>query len=137
MIHCRTGNLSGGNKRKLVVAMCLIGAPPVIFLDEPSAGMDPDARRKMWAIITNVALKKKQSTVILTTHSMDEAQALCSQAVIMTNGIYRVCGTIGRIKELYGRGFDVSCELRSPEFEELRPMFTYFNSEPHLSLIHI
>lgn len=78
-VHKRAGNLSGGNKRKLVIAMSLVGTPPVLFLDEPSAGMDPEARRNMWSIIQNVATKKKQTTVILTTHSMDECEALCSK----------------------------------------------------------
>ena len=50
-MHKRSGNLSGGNKRKLVIAMSLIGVPAVMFFDEPSAGMDPQARRNMWSII--------------------------------------------------------------------------------------
>jgi ABC-type multidrug transport system ATPase subunit len=70
----RAGNLSGGNKRKLVIAMSMIATPRVIFLDEPSAGMDPEARRNMWSIIQNVATKSKHSTVILTTHGMDECE---------------------------------------------------------------
>merc|ERR1719253_881322 len=90
----RAYNLSGGNKRKLVIAMSLIGAPPVLFLDEPSAGMDPEARRNMWSIIQRIATKKKHSTVILTTHSMDECEALCSKVVIMTTGVYRTLGSI-------------------------------------------
>lgn len=90
----RAGNLSGGNKRKLVVAMSLIGAPPVLFLDEPSAGMDPEARRKMWSIIQRIATKQKHSTVVLTTHSMDECEALCSKVAIMTHGILRTIGTV-------------------------------------------
>lgn len=73
-VHKRAGNLSGGNKRKLVIAMSLLAMPPVLFLDEPSAGMDPGARRTMWSIIQNVATKNKNSTVVLTTHSMDECE---------------------------------------------------------------
>ena len=55
----QAGTLSGGNKRKLSVAMALLGSPPVVLLDEPSAGMDPEARRYMWNIIANVSQKKK------------------------------------------------------------------------------
>jgi len=56
--------------------------------------MDPQARRNMWSIIQRVATKNKKSTVILTTHSMDECEALCSNIAIMTNGVYRTYGTI-------------------------------------------
>lgn len=68
-----SGTLSGGNKRKLSVAMAMIGNPRIVFLDEPSTGMDPKARRFMWKVISRVATEKKNSTVILTTHSMEEA----------------------------------------------------------------
>jgi ABC-type multidrug transport system ATPase subunit len=66
-----SGTLSGGNKRKLSVAMAMIGNPRIIFLDEPSTGMDPKARRFMWRVISRVATEKKNATVILTTHSME------------------------------------------------------------------
>lgn len=68
-----SGNLSGGNKRKLSVAMAIIGNPDIIFLDEPSTGMDPKARRFMWKIISRITVERKQSTVLLTTHAMEEA----------------------------------------------------------------
>lgn len=65
-----SGTLSGGNKRKLSVALAMIGNPSIIFLDEPSTGMDPKARRFMWKVISRITTERKQSTVILTTHSM-------------------------------------------------------------------
>lgn len=65
-----TGTLSGGNKRKLSVACAVIGDPSIIFLDEPSTGMDPQARRFMWRVISQIATVKRKSTIILTTHSM-------------------------------------------------------------------
>jgi ABC-type multidrug transport system ATPase subunit len=114
----RAGQLSGGNKRKLVIAMSLIGTPPVLFLDEPSAGMDPEARRNMWSIIQNVATKKKQTTVILTTHSMDECEALCSKVVIMSLGVYRCFGEIPKIKAKYGAGYDFFVKLIVPSQEQ-------------------
>jgi len=114
----RAGNLSGGNKRKLVVAMSMIGAPPIIFLDEPSAGMDPQARRKMWNIIQNIASKSKKSTVILTTHSMDECEALCSKVGIMTDGLFRCYGNIQRIKQQYGKGFDLFVKFQRADLED-------------------
>jgi len=75
--------LSGGNKRKLSVAMAMIGNPPIVFLDEPSTGMDPKAKRFMWQIISKISTLRKQSAVILTTHSMEEAEALSTKLGIM------------------------------------------------------
>ena len=77
---------SGGNKRKLSVAMALLGRPPIVFLDEPSSGMDPYARRFMWSVIGDITKVKKNSTVILTTHSMEEAEALSTKLAIMVEG---------------------------------------------------
>jgi len=86
--------LSGGNKRKLQVAICILGNPPIILLDEPSAGMDPEARRFMWSVIEKISQKDKKSAVILTTHSMDEAEALCTKMGIMVRGgIFRCFGS--------------------------------------------
>ena len=88
------GTLSGGNKRKLSVAMCVLGNPPVIFLDEPSAGMDPQARRFMWTVVSNISKKKKKSAVILTTHSMEEVEALSDKIGIMVRGgLFRCFGS--------------------------------------------
>mmetsp|Transcript_21756 Transcript_21756/g.21480 ORF Transcript_21756/g.21480 Transcript_21756/m.21480 type:complete len:157 (+) Transcript_21756:186-656(+) len=72
----RCEKLSGGNKRKLSVAMAIIGNPPIVFLDEPSTGMDPKAKRFMWSVISKISTLRKKSTIILTTHSMEEAEAL-------------------------------------------------------------
>jgi ABC-type multidrug transport system ATPase subunit len=62
------GSLSGGNKRKLSVAIALIGDPSIVFLDEPSTGMDPVARRFMWTVIARIATMNKQCSIMLTTH---------------------------------------------------------------------
>ena len=86
-------NLSGGNKRKLSVAMAMIGNPPIVFLDEPSTGMDPRAKRFMWSIISRISTLRKKSTVILTTHSMEEAEALCTKMGIMVNGRFKCYGS--------------------------------------------
>ena len=90
-----------------------MAAPPVVFLDEPSAGMDPEARRNMWRIIQTVATKNKTSTVVLTTHSMDECEALCSKVVIMTEGVFRCFGTVPHVKSIYGKGFDLFVKLKT------------------------
>ena len=88
------GTLSGGNKRKLSVAMAIIGNPPIILLDEPSAGMDPGARRFMWQVVEKISQRDKKSAVILTSHSMEEAEALSTKLGIMVRGgIFRCFGT--------------------------------------------
>lgn len=92
--HKLAGTLSGGNKRKLSVAMALIGNPPIILLDEPSAGMDPEARRFMWQVVEKISQRDKKSAVILTTHSMEEAEALSTKLGIMVRGgIFRCMGS--------------------------------------------
>ncbi|GMF52592.1 unnamed protein product [Phytophthora lilii] len=77
------GSLSGGNKRKLSVAIAMIGSPKILFLDEPSTGMDPVSRRFMWDVISEIPTYNKESTVVLTTHSMEECEALCTRVGIM------------------------------------------------------
>lgn len=97
-------NLSGGNKRKLCVAMSLIGTPKILFLDEPSAGVDPLSRRFLWGMIRQISECDKASTVILTTHSMEECEALCTRTAIMVNGVFRCIGPNTRIRNNYGKG---------------------------------
>jgi len=88
------GTLSGGNKRKLSVGMAIIGNPPIVLLDEPSAGMDPEARRFMWSVVEKISQRDKKSAVILTTHSMEEAEALSTKMGIMVRGgIFRCFGS--------------------------------------------
>ena len=88
------GQLSGGNKRKLSVAIAIVGSPPIILLDEPSAGMDPKARRFMWEVVANIA-SNKTSAVILTTHSMEEAEALSTKVGIMVKGgVFKCFGSV-------------------------------------------
>jgi ABC-type multidrug transport system ATPase subunit len=113
------GTLSGGNKRKLCVAIAMIGDPEIILLDEPSAGMDPEARRFMWNVIAEIAQTRKQATVVLTTHSMEECEALCNKITIMVNGAFRCIGTHKEVKELYGQGRELSLKLISPTKEEV------------------
>lgn len=96
------GTLSGGNKRKLSVAIAMLGNPPIIFLDEPSNGMDPEARRFMWAVIQKISTQRKKSSVILTTHSMEEAETLCRRMGIMVKGRFKCLGTSTGIKDRYG-----------------------------------
>lgn len=97
------GTLSGGNRRKLSTAIALIGNPPLIFLDEPTSGMDPKARRFLWSCIQDII--KGGGCVILTSHSMEECQALCTKLTVMVSGTFRCFGTSQHLKEKYGRGY--------------------------------
>ncbi|KAG7263275.1 hypothetical protein CRUP_000329, partial [Coryphaenoides rupestris] len=87
---------SGGNKRKLSTAMALIGCPPVIFLDEPTTGMDPKARRFLWDCILSII--RDGRSVVLTSHSMEECEALCTRMAIMVNGRFKCLGSIQHLK---------------------------------------
>jgi ATP-binding cassette subfamily A (ABC1) protein 3 len=120
------GSLSGGNKRKLSVAMALIGNPPVIFLDEPSAGMDPKARRFMWAVIAKISTQRKNSAVILTTHSMEEAEALSTNMGIMVEGQFKCFGSKQHIKNKFGTGYQVEVKIKVPSNEEINEIINEF-----------
>jgi len=99
--------------------MALIGDPQLVLLDEPSAGMDPKARRFMWSVIQEISMARKQAAVILTTHSMEECEALCNRAVIMVNGQFRTIGTHVEIKRAYGQGRELVVKLVPPSKEEM------------------
>uniref|UniRef100_A0A9J7YWA7 P-type phospholipid transporter n=1 Tax=Cyprinus carpio carpio TaxID=630221 RepID=A0A9J7YWA7_CYPCA len=97
------GTYSGGNKRKLSTAIALIGCPPLVFLDEPTTGMDPKARRFLWDCILSVI--KEGRSVILTSHSMEECEALCTRMAIMVNGQFKCLGSIQHLKSRFGDGY--------------------------------
>lgn len=113
------GSLSGGNKRKLSVAIAMLGSPDLLFLDEPSTGMDPHARRFLWDVILQVSVQSRKTTVMLTTHSMDECEALCSKVGIMVGGRLRCYGSIPHLKERFGDGFLLECKMQSPTSDEI------------------
>lgn len=110
-----TGELSGGNKRKLSVALSLLGGPRVVFLDEPSAGMDPVARRGLWTAIETVA---DNCAVVLTTHHLEEVEALAQRVAIMVDGTLRCIGTKSHLKHKYGSGFEMSVRVKAEENRE-------------------
>lgn len=108
-----TRGLSGGNKRKVSTAIALIGSPQIVFLDEPSTGVDPSSRRKMWDVIASVCAEK-DSCVVLTTHSMEECEALCTRVGIMVSGELKCLGSVEHLKQKFGQGFTVEVKLREP-----------------------
>ena len=87
----RVGGLSGGQKQRLAMACALVGNPELLFLDEPTTGLDPQARRNLWDLVDE--LKKAGRTIILTTHYMDEAERLCDRVAIMDHGKIIALGT--------------------------------------------
>jgi ATP-binding cassette subfamily A (ABC1) protein 3 len=118
-IDTRANQLSGGNRRKLSVAMALIGNPPLIFLDEPSTGVDPQAKRFMWNIISKISTQRKKSAVIITTHSMEEAEALCTKMGIMVSGEFKCFGSATHVKDKYGTGYELEIKVRELNEEEV------------------
>ncbi|XP_071529902.1 phospholipid-transporting ATPase ABCA3-like [Panulirus ornatus] len=102
---------SGGNRRKLSTAMALVGSPPLVFLDEPTSGVDPVSRRRVWTAISQ-AISNGQS-VVLTSHSMEECEALCSRIIIMSRGNLRCIGTTGHLKAKFGQGYNLQVKLRT------------------------
>jgi ABC-2 type transport system ATP-binding protein len=87
----RIGTLSGGQKQRLAMATALVGDPELLFLDEPTTGLDPQARRHLWDLVDG--LKSAGRTIILTTHYMDEAERLCDRVAIMDHGKVIALGT--------------------------------------------
>ncbi|POM80172.1 ABC transporters ABCA family, partial [Phytophthora palmivora] len=112
-----TQGLSGGNKRKVSTAIALLGRPRVVFLDEPSTGVDPSSRRKMWDVIARVCStdgnRDGGACVVLTTHSMEECEALCSRVGILVSGRLKCLGSVEHLKQKFGRGYTVDITLRA------------------------
>ncbi|NXL33768.1 ABCA3 protein, partial [Glaucidium brasilianum] len=109
---------SGGNKRKLSAGIALIGGPPVIFLDEPSTGMDPVARRLLWDAVTRT--RECGKSIIFTSHSMEECEALCTRLAIMVNGQFKCLGSPQHLKSKFGSGYTLLAKTRSEEEGELQ-----------------
>lgn len=113
------GTYSGGNKRKLSVALAMIGEPSIVFLDEPSTGMDPIAKRFMWTIISDIVTKREKCSLILTTHSMEECEALCTRIGIMVGGVLRCLGSAQKLRSRYGNGFQLEFSLKLPNATDI------------------
>jgi ABC-type multidrug transport system ATPase subunit len=103
------GKYSGGNKRKLSTAIALIGDPPILFLDEPTTGMDPGTRRYLWDVLTGVT--REGRSIILTTHSMEECEALCTRLTIMVNGEFKCLGSIQHLKSKFSDGYTLQAKV--------------------------
>uniref|UniRef100_A0A9J8AQC3 P-type phospholipid transporter n=1 Tax=Cyprinus carpio carpio TaxID=630221 RepID=A0A9J8AQC3_CYPCA len=120
------GSYSGGNMRKLSTAMALIGGPPVVFLDEPTTGMDPKARRALWNCILSII--KEGRSVVLTSHSMEECEALCTRMAIMVNGRFRCLGSVQHLKNKFGDGYTIILRVAGAD-PQLEPVMEFIERE--------
>jgi ABC-2 type transport system ATP-binding protein len=110
--------LSGGQKQRFSIATTLINQPKIIFLDEPTTGLDPQARRNLWELIKNI--RDKGTTVIITTHYMDEAEQLCDRVAIMDEGkIIAIDSPDKLIDELVATGFERPKVTKSANLEDV------------------
>lgn len=112
-VNDRVKNLSGGQKQRLAIALALVNDPKVIFLDEPTTGLDPQARRTLWDIV--LRLKEKGKTIILSTHYMDEAHVLCDRVCLMDRGEIIALDTPRNL--VLNLQSDSAIEFRLPELE--------------------
>merc|ERR1712087_1036999 len=115
---------SGGMKRKLSVACATIGSPQIVFLDEPSTGMDPVSRRALWKVISRMVRGRssmhdnEKTAVILTTHSMEECEALCPRIGIMAGGKLRCLGSAQHLKNRFGQGYQIEMKVKDPKVDD-------------------
>ncbi|KAL1779811.1 ATP-binding cassette sub-family A member 17 isoform X1 [Sigmodon hispidus] len=115
---------SGGNKRMLSTGIALIGDPAVIFLDEPSTGMDPVARHLLWDIVARA--RESGKTVVITSHSMEECEALCTRLAIMVQGQFKCLGSPQHLKSKYGSGYSLQAKVQSGGKQEVLEQFKAF-----------
>ena len=116
--HTRSVYLSGGNRRKLSLALALLGNKSVIFLDEPSAGMDASAKRFLWNRVKAVVASGR--SVLLTSHSMEECEALCDRIGIMAAGKLECVGTLQGLREEYSSGYTLLIDVINDKVEDVK-----------------
>ncbi|CAH0387825.1 unnamed protein product [Bemisia tabaci] len=112
-----SGTYSGGNKRKLSTAMALIGEPNLVVLDEPTSGVDPISRRKLWDIL--IEARKRGQAIVFTSHSMDECETLCDRLTIMAGGKLMCIGNVEYLKQRYAQGYTIQLKLSGAPQTEL------------------
>ena len=117
--RARVGTLSGGQKQRLAVACALVGDPELLFLDEPTTGLDPQSRRQVWEIVNG--FKKRGRTVVLTTHYMDEAEKLCDRIAVVDHGQVIARGTPRELIRSLGGDHVVEIALENGRGSELPP----------------
>ncbi|MFP2930717.1 ATP-binding cassette domain-containing protein [Pyxidicoccus sp. 3LG] len=132
--HAKVGKLSGGQRQRLALALGLAGDPDVLFLDEPTTGLDPQSRRSLWDVVAQ--LKARGRTVVLTTHYMDEAEVLCDRLVIIDRGRVIARGTPREIIASLGAEQVIELEAAPvPDLERLRPLPSVVAAQRHADRI--
>ncbi len=124
-----TKELSGGQKQRLAIALALVNDPLVVFLDEPTTGLDPQARRSLWEVIRSIQKQKK--TVLLTTHYMEEAEVLCDRIAIMDHGKILAMDTPQNLINTYFK--EKTIEI---EFTEQIPQLDWCKQIPKVESCH-
>lgn len=119
--HRSVHTYSGGTKRKLALAVALLGDPSILYLDEPTTGMDAGTRRLAWRCIAQA--NRNGQSVVLTSHSMDECDALCSIIAIMVNGKFKCIGSPQHLKHKYGDGYSVIMYAGESKLKYITPKF--------------
>ena len=114
----KSKELSGGQRQRFSIATTLINQPKIVFLDEPTTGLDPQARRNLWNLIREI--RDNGATVILTTHYMDEAEQLCDRIAIMDQGkIIKLDSPDTMIDELVATGFERPKQVKAANLEDV------------------
>ncbi|XP_022217622.2 LOW QUALITY PROTEIN: phospholipid-transporting ATPase ABCA3 [Drosophila obscura] len=122
-----TKHYSGGNKRKLSAAISIIGNPSILYLDEPTSGMDPAARRQIWRRIAHIRAAGK--SIVLTSHSMDECETLCTRLAIMVDGQFKCIGSVQNLKNRYSKGLILKMKIKHSKRSVQRPVDSSSSSE--------
>lgn len=128
--HEPVSRLSGGTRRRLCVALAFLGSPRLVILDEPGAGVDPAARRRIWRLIDQHRINR---TVLLSTHHLDEADMLSDTVVVMHKGKILCTGSPLSLKMMHGRGYRMNVSFSFPD-DGYEPVNT--NDKKHLEALH-
>jgi len=127
-IHQDVHKLSGGQRQRLLLAAALVNDPEIIFLDEPTTGLDPQARQNFWNIVRHI--KQQGKTLILTTHYMEEAYALCDELIIMDHGKIIARGSPGALLEEYFEGATLKFPSSQIDIKQIpESLAAHFNGE--------
>ncbi|XP_053563269.1 ABC-type organic anion transporter ABCA8 [Bombina bombina] len=123
-LHKQAKNLSAGISRKVCFAISMLGNPTIVLLDEPSTGLDPKGQQRLWRAI-RAAFKNKERGAILTTHYMEEAEAVCDRVAIMISGKLRCIGSIQQLKSKFGKGYLLEIKVKdSQRLEDIHKAIT-------------
>lgn len=124
-----SGSLSGGMRRRLSIAISMIGAPNVLLLDEPSTGLDPSTRNNIWGLVSSFATEDR--AVIITTHMMVEADTLCSRIAIVAHGALKVIASQQHLKDTYGSGYLLQLNLTQSNTTAIENALQYVKTNIH------